>query len=118
MGIVADQRYHAPAIRPDADKHRHLCDWHYGQRATYPSVPLLLLKGFRVWPAGFQPLEATKAFSDYSRKERALSPRLVGYLCTTWSQGKPDTVAAWPPVKEILQDWKMAETVKTNDLSH
>lgn len=83
-----------------------ICDWHYSQRATYPSVPLFLKKGFRVWPAGFQPLEATKAFSDYSRKLRAQNPRVVGYLCTTWSSGKPETVGDWPPLVEILKDWK------------
>jgi len=91
-----------------------ICDWHYGQRSAYPSVPLLLQKGFRVWPSGFRPLEATRAFSGYSRKVRAQNPRLVGYLCTTWSLGKPETVADWPPVKEILQDWKLPELVITN----
>ena len=91
-----------------------ICDWHYGQRVTYPSVPLLLRKGFRVWPAGFQPLIASKAFSDYALKMRAQNPRLVGYLCTTWSQGKPETVADWPPVKEILSDWKAPAVATTN----
>jgi len=83
-----------------------ICDWHYAKRASYPSVPLFLQKGFRVWPSGFQPLEATKAFSDYAMKQRAQNPRVVGYLCTTWSLGKPATVADWPPVAEILKDWK------------
>ena len=40
-----------------------ICDWHYGRRETYPSVPLFLEKGFRVWPAGFRSLEAAKALS-------------------------------------------------------
>jgi hypothetical protein len=85
-----------------------ICDWHYSQLTNYPSVPLFLKKGFRVWPAGFQPLAATRAFSDYARKLRATNPRVVGYLCTTWSTGKPATVAEWPPVKEILKDWVAA----------
>ncbi|HEV2693168.1 MAG TPA: family 20 glycosylhydrolase, partial [Verrucomicrobiae bacterium] len=91
-----------------------ICDWHYAQRATYPSVPLFLQKGFRVWPAGFRPVEAAKALSDYSQKMRAKNPRVVGYLATTWSMGKPETVAEWPPVKQILQDWKPVEVVTTN----
>ena len=85
-----------------------ICDWHYSQRTNYPSVPLFLRKGFRVWPAGFQPLEATRAFSDYSRQLRATNSNVVGYLCTTWSTGKPETVASWPPVLEIMKDWKAA----------
>jgi hypothetical protein len=95
-----------------------ICDWHYAQRTAYPSVPLLLQKGFRVWPAGFRPVEAAKALSDYSRKLRAQNPRVVGYLATTWSMGKPETAADWPPVKEVLKDWKTAEAAGTNDFGH
>ena len=83
-----------------------ICDWHYSQRSAYPSVPLLLQKGFRVWPSGFRPLEASKAFSDYALRQRAQNPHVVGYLCTTWSLGRPETVADWPPVVEILKDWE------------
>jgi len=85
-----------------------ICDWHYSQRTNYPSVPLFLKKGFRVWPAGFQPLEATRAFSDYSRQLRTTNSNVVGYLCTAWSSGKPETVAGWPPVLEIMKAWKAA----------
>src|SRR2546426_3080694 len=47
-----------------------ICDWHYGKQANYPSVPLLLEKGFRVWPSGWQPLEATTAFSVFSHRQK------------------------------------------------
>jgi hypothetical protein len=94
-----------------------VCDWHYGQRATYPSVPLLLNKGFRVWPAGFRPLEACQTLSNYSLKMRAKNQRLVGYLATTWSVGKPETVAAWPPVKDILKDWRPVVIAPTNAIA-
>ena len=83
-----------------------ICDWHYAKRAAYPSVPYFLAKGFRVWPAGFRPLEACKALSDFTKAQRAQNPRVVGYLATTWSMGKPGTVADWPPVMEIFKDWK------------
>ena len=71
-------------------------------------------KGFRVWPAGFQPLQATRAFSDYSRQFRATNSNVVGYLCTTWSSGKPETVADWPPVVEILKDWTTTTPAAVN----
>ncbi|HKI68508.1 MAG TPA: family 20 glycosylhydrolase, partial [Verrucomicrobiae bacterium] len=86
-----------------------ICDWHYGKREDYPSVPLFLEKGFRVWPSGFQPLEATRQFSNFARRLRRQNPRVVGYLCTTWSKANPSTVADWPPVREVLKDWTSLE---------
>jgi hypothetical protein len=81
-----------------------LCDWHYGKQDTYPSVPFLLNKGFRVWPAGWQPLEASLAFSAFARQQK--HPRLLGYLCTTWGKARIPDVAEWPPVKEVLHQWQ------------
>jgi len=81
-----------------------VCDWHYGKQSDYPSVPLLLEKGFRVWPSGWQPLEATLAFSSYARQQK--NPRLLGYLCTTWGKVKIPEVPDWPPVAEALRKWK------------
>jgi hypothetical protein len=81
-----------------------VCDWHYARRDAYPSVPLLLSKGFRVWPSGWQPLEATKAFSAYSRKQQ--NQHLIGYLCTVWSKASITNAAQWPPIVDVLRDWK------------
>jgi len=81
-----------------------ICDWHYEKRENYPSVPLLLKKGFRVWPSGWQPLEATEAFSHFAKQQR--NPRLIGYLCTTWSKANVRTAPDWPPVLKPLQEWK------------
>jgi hypothetical protein len=81
-----------------------ICDWHYGKQTKYPSVPFLLEKGFRVWPSGWQPLEATKAFSAFSRQQK--NPRLVGYLCTTWGKARIPDAATWPPIAEVLPEWK------------
>jgi len=81
-----------------------ICDWHYGKGPEYPSIPLLLDKGFRVWPSGWQPLDATRAFSAYSRQQR--NPRLIGYLCTTWGKVKIGDLTTWPPMTEVLPDWK------------
>lgn len=83
-----------------------ICDWHYEKRESYPSVPLFLEKGFRVWPSGWQPLEATKAFSAFSREQREKNPRVIGYLCTAWSKANPRTATDWPPLVEVLKDWK------------
>lgn len=81
-----------------------VCDWHYGKKTKYPSVPQLLDKGFRVWPSGWQPLEATESFSAFSRQEK--NPRLIGYLCTTWGKVKVENLAEWPPITAVLPKWK------------
>ena len=81
-----------------------VCDWHYRKQTGYPSVPFLLEKGFRVWPAGWQPLEATKAFSTFARQQN--NPRMVGYLCTTWGRVGIRTAAEWPPISDVLAEWK------------
>ena len=83
-----------------------LCDWHYRAQTNYPSVPFLLEKGFRVWPSGFQPLDATQAFSQFSLEQRQNHPRVLGYLCTTWSKSRVADLATWPPIIEILPAWK------------
>src|SRR6266481_463310 len=63
-----------------------VCDWHYGKATNYASVPFLLDRGFRVWPSGWQPLDAFVAFSAFSRQQK--NPRLIGYLCMTWGKVK------------------------------
>lgn len=83
-----------------------ICDWHYRAQTNYPSVPFFLEKGFRVWPSGFQPLEAAEAFSQFSLEQRRRNPRVIGYLATTWSKARPGNVGDWPPVAEILPEWK------------
>ena len=81
-----------------------ICDWHYLNQREYPSIPLFLQKGFRVWPSGWQPLEAALAFSHYARQQE--NPRNLGYLCTTWGKVKINAAADWPPLVEVLREWK------------
>jgi Glycosyl hydrolase family 20, catalytic domain len=83
-----------------------ICDWHYLAQTNYPSVPYFLKKGFRVWPSGFQPLDATKAFSQFSLEQRQKNKNVIGYLCTTWSKAQKVDLSAWPPITEILPEWK------------
>jgi len=59
-----------------------LCDWHYEKRADYPSIRYFLDKGFRVWPAGWNDVEATKALIACAR--RNANERMLGHLSTTW----------------------------------
>lgn len=80
-----------------------ICDWHYGKQERYPSIPFFLKNGFRVWPSGWQPLDATMAFSAYARGQN--QPRLLGYLCTTWGKVPVDQLAEWPPILEPLKQW-------------
>ncbi len=80
-----------------------LCDWHYEKRASYPSVPLFLEKGFRVWPSGWQPLEAAQAFSAFAKTQK--NERMLGYLGTTWGKVKIPEMAEWPPIMQVLHQW-------------
>jgi hypothetical protein len=60
-----------------------VCDWHYGLRDDYPSIPALQKKGFSVWPAGWHELEPTRAL--IASAQRHAGPRMAGYLFTVWS---------------------------------
>jgi hypothetical protein len=75
-------------------------DWHYEKRATYPSIPFFLEKGFRVLPAGWRNVEATQAL--YSYAHNFTDARLLGHLFTTWGSVKPGHLADWSPIKTIL----------------
>jgi hypothetical protein len=80
------------------------CDWHYEWKKNYPSVAHLASKGFRVWPAGFKPLAASRAFSDFAHADH--SGRVVGFLATTWNETSIADSPAWPPIREILPSWR------------
>ncbi|PWT91643.1 MAG: hypothetical protein C5B55_07770 [Blastocatellia bacterium] len=77
-----------------------LCPWHYELRDSYPSIPTFIDKGFRVLPAGWKNVDATKALIDYSRKTG--SPKLLGYMFTTWGV-KKETLLEFEPMIEGLK---------------
>lgn len=81
-----------------------MCDWHYEWKTNYPSLTYLAGKGFSVWPAGFQPVGASRAFSDFAHDDK--SGRVLGFLATTWNQTSISNSPNWPPIKEILPRWK------------
>jgi hypothetical protein len=76
-----------------------ICDWHYELRESYPSVPMFLQKGFRVLPAGWKNVDATKALIQYSRDQK--NPKMLGHLFTTWSGRKK--WSEFPPLVEGLK---------------
>jgi hypothetical protein len=82
-----------------------LCPWHYERKDTYPSIPLFLEKGFRVLPASWHKVDASKALIEYSQKLH--SPRLLGHLFTTWGEGK-EGVTEYRPLVEGLTLMKSA----------
>lgn len=62
-----------------------ICDWHYGDRVDFPSIPMFINKGFRVLPAGWKDVNATKKLIEYSYLHN--DPLMLGHLFTVWSSG-------------------------------
>jgi len=77
-----------------------VCPWHYEARQDYPSIPMFIEKGFRVLPAGWKDVEATKALIEFSRPHAGL--KLLGYMFTTWGV-KKDALLDFPPLVEGLK---------------
>ncbi len=84
-----------------------MCDWHYEWRKSYPSVPFLTAHGFQVWPAGFLPLKAAQAFSDFSQQQT--NSLILGWLATTWNETSITNSPNWPPIREIIPCWRDSE---------
>jgi hypothetical protein len=77
-----------------------LCPWHYFHQEEYPSLPMLVEKGFRVLPASHAKIvdreESGKRVYDRAKDVNAPmaliryaeglnSPLIIGHLFTTWS---------------------------------
>lgn len=77
-----------------------VCDWHYEVRDSYPSISMFIQKGFRVLPSGWKNVDATRALIKHSRSHK--SPKVLGYLFTTWGV-KKDELLAFPPLTEGLK---------------
>ena len=73
-----------------------ICDWHYGRRQAYESIPMFLEKGFRVWPASWRETDAAKDLIDYSLTFD--SPKMVGHLNTTWGAVAMAELTAFEPL--------------------
>jgi Glycosyl hydrolase family 20, catalytic domain len=77
-----------------------MCPWHYEPRASYPSIPMFMEKGFRVLPAGWNKVDATKALIEFSQSHAG--PKMLGYMFTTWGV-KKDAFLEFPPLVEGLK---------------
>src|SRR4030095_1401627 len=89
-----------------------VCPWHYEVRETYPSIPMFIEKGFRVLPAGWKNVDATKALIDFTRKTS--SAKMLGHMFTTWGV-KKDALIDFPPLVEglkLLQEQRSRENAK------
>jgi hypothetical protein len=60
-----------------------ICDWHYGRRDDYQSLPYFQEKGFRVWPSSWREEDAARAL--IASAKRHLGERMVGHLFTVWT---------------------------------
>jgi len=83
-----------------------ICDWHYTLRDDYPSIPLFLQKGFRVWPGGWRDVEATETLIAFAQSQRKTSPsgtRMLGHLCTVWGQAKAGELTQFPPIRAAMR---------------
>jgi len=72
-----------------------VCPWHYNKRSEYPSIPMLLAKGFRILPAGWNKPDAVEALIDYALAQK--SPAVLGYMATMWSTDVRK-VSEYPPM--------------------
>jgi hypothetical protein len=77
-----------------------ICPWHYELKDSYPSIPMFLDKGFRVLPAGWKDVDATKALITFSRKNA--HAKMLGYMFTTWGV-KKDALLDFLPLVEGLK---------------
>lgn len=59
-----------------------MCDWHYGKRDEYPSLPFFAAKGFRAVACPWKELDATKAFIEYAADNK--TDKFLGVLQTSW----------------------------------
>jgi len=64
-----------------------MCDWHYEIMEDFPSVRFFQEKGFRVWPGGWNKEQSIRRFIEVARREA--TPRMLGYLATTWGDLNP-----------------------------
>jgi hypothetical protein len=77
-----------------------ICPWHYELMPAYPSVPMFLDKGFRVLPASWHKLDASRALIEHNQKLK--SPKMLGHLFTTW-EGKKESLLEYQPMVEGLK---------------
>ncbi len=93
-----------------------LCDWHYDERESYPSLAILAGQGFRVWPTVWKQPATARVFLAEARARR--DPRILGALATIWFPASrmaaallPDAAAGGPPGADTLATARQAVAV-------
>jgi hypothetical protein len=92
-----------------------LCPWHYERSEKYPSLDLFVSKGFRVLPASWHKLDASRALIEYGQKVQ--SPKILGHLFTTWGKARRGTLTEYPPMVQglkLLKESNKSETRNQN----
>jgi Glycosyl hydrolase family 20, catalytic domain len=81
-----------------------LCPWHYERRQEYPSLPMLMTKGFRILPASWKDTDATLALIKYAQAHNHSGEgKLVGHIFTTWSSPRRD----WDRFQPLTEGLKL-----------
>jgi glycosyl hydrolase family 20 len=76
-----------------------ICPWHYELRDSYLSIPMFTERGFRVLPASWKNVDATKALIQFSRAQN--NRKVLGHMFTTWGV-KKEELLQFPPLVEGL----------------
>ena len=93
-----------------------MCDWHYGKRDDYPSIPFFSSKGFRVIACPWKELDATEAFIKFTADHK--DEKVMGMLATSWCNSGmvarylcdgDDTVDE--TAKKVGESFKLAMTI-------
>ena len=73
----------APAINM-VPKDIIICDWHYEERDSYPSVQMFIDEGFRVLPTSWKRVGPTKVLINQSYEIK--DEKMLGHLFSTWGR--------------------------------
>jgi hypothetical protein len=85
-----------------------ICPWHYEpMEGGYPSIPMLIGKGFRVLPTSWNKPDAMKMLIEYSYSQG--SPKMLGHLFSIWGKSK-GSLPEYPPMVEGLKLLKTLES--------
>lgn len=78
-----------------------ICPWHYEPSKDYPSLAMFVDKGFRILPASWHKVDASKALIECGQKLH--SPKVLGHLFTTWGKTRRGTLLEYPPLVQGLK---------------
>jgi hypothetical protein len=75
--VGSSEERHRRRDRQDPERHHHLPIGITNRRDSYPSIPMFIEKGFRVLPAGWKNVDATKGFISHNRSHP--SSKMLGH---------------------------------------